>query len=157
MFKRMPRIRFSLLGLLAATAVFGIILACILNFGLSLPMVTIIWSVLLLSLMITPTLAFVGVQRRRTFYAGFAWFGWIYILICFSGLMARSSNSIMPSSPIVFPKMTIERGMFVVYRWIVPREAWILNDDPEGNYRNIAEWHQVKRNSFRRSPEAVLR
>ena len=65
MFKHIPRIRFSLRGLLAAIAIFAVVLACILNLGLSLPMVTIIWSVLLLSLMITPALAFVGVRDGR--------------------------------------------------------------------------------------------
>ncbi|MCE9528475.1 MAG: hypothetical protein K8R36_20725 [Planctomycetales bacterium] len=133
-----PRIRFSLLGLFTAIGLFGAALACILKFGLSLPMVTIIWSILLLALMIAPVLAFVGVQHRRMFCAGFAWFGWMYILICFSGLMARASNSIMPSSPVVFPKMAIERGMFWAYKWIVPRESWILNSNPEENYSSIA-------------------
>lgn len=131
---RLPRIRFSLLGLLAAISLLGAVLACIVNFGLSLPMVTIVWSVLLLALITAPALAFVGLERRRTFYGGFAWFGWMYVLVCVLGQIAHSSNSFMSSasaSPLGFPQLAIENGMFLLYKWVVPRESWIFNGQPQ--------------------------
>ena len=138
MINRIPRIRFSLLGLFVAIGVFGAVLACILNFGLSLPMVTIVWSVLLLTLMTTPALAFVGLEQRRTFYGGFAWFGWMYVLVCILGQVSHSSHSFAGSaSPLGFPQLAIENGMFLLYKWVVPRESWILNNQPR-SYQEMA-------------------
>ncbi len=130
---RLPQIRFSLRGLLAAIAIIAVVLACILNFGLSLPMVTIIWSILLLALMISPVLAFVGLPNRRNFYAGFAWFGWMYLLICVLGAGHSPSPFGGPtsSSALAFPQLVIENGMFMLYKWVVPRESWIFNDSPQ--------------------------
>ena len=105
---RFPRIQFSLFGLLAAMAVFGVALACILKFGLSLPMVTILWSLLLVVLMLMPILAWLGKPERRPFYAGAAWFGWIYTLIFMFGFVTHTPISLGPhalrsSSPARFP------------------------------------------------------
>ena len=131
---RLPRIQFSLFGLLAAMAVFGVALACIVKFGLSLPMVTIIWSVLLVTLMVTPVLAFVGKPERRAFHAGFAWFGWMYILI-----YATGSYTTGRASPLRFPYMSIERGISVVYKWVVPPASRVFyTGDPESEYDNMA-------------------
>jgi hypothetical protein len=127
---RLPRIRFSLGGLFIAIALFGAALACILKFGLSLPMVTIVWSVLLLALMTAPALAFVGLERRRTFYGGFAWFGWMYVLVCVLGQIAHSPNSFMSASPLGFPQLAIENGMFLLYKWVVPRDSWGFTSTP---------------------------
>jgi hypothetical protein len=136
---RIPRIRFSLGGLFIVIALFGAALACILKFGLSLPMVTIVWSVLLLALMTAPALAFVGLERRRTFYGGFAWFGWMYVLVCIFGQIAHSPNSFMggSASPLGYPQLAIENGMFLLYKWMVPRESWILNNQPR-SYQEMA-------------------
>lgn len=135
---RLPRFQFSLLGLLIAMAVFGVVLACIVKFGLSLPMVTILWGLLLVTLTVTPVLAFVGKPERRAFHAGFAWFGWIYVLVCVFGTLADSPNSIMPSSALGIPRMAIEKWMFVAYKWIVPAESRILHSDPESDYQSLA-------------------
>jgi hypothetical protein len=128
---RLLRIRFSLLNLLAAITLFGVMLACIVNFGLSVPMVAIIWCVVFIALTVAPMLALVGAPSRRTFCSGFAWFGWMYIAICVLGMLAHSPNAFMPSSPIAFPHLAIENGMFVVYQWVVPRESWIINGMPK--------------------------
>lgn len=141
---RLPTIQFSLLGLLSAITVFGIALACILKFGLSLPMVTIVWSLLLVVLMATPVLAHVGKPERRTFYAGFAWFGWIYSLVFMFGSVTHTPISFGPSamrstSPIRFPHMFIEHGIFIFYKWVVPPGSRLLSsEDPDSQYQNLA-------------------
>jgi hypothetical protein len=119
--------------------VFGAALACIVKFGLSLPMVTIIWGLLLVTLMVTPVLAFAGKPERRAFHAGFAWFGWMYVLICMFGSVTHSPNSFSSISPIRFPQMSIERGIFVVYKWVVPPVSRMFtSENPEWLYNNLA-------------------
>lgn len=135
---RLPRVQFSLFGLLAAMAVFGVALACIIKFGLSLPMVTIIWGLLLVVLMATPVLALAGKPERRAFHAGFAWFGWMYILVCVFGTLADSPNSTMPSSVLGIPRMAIEKWMFVAYKWILPPASRTWQSDPESDYQTLA-------------------
>lgn len=146
---RLPRIRFSLLGLLAAISLLGAVLACIVNFGLSLPMVTIVWSVLLLALITAPALAFVGLERRRTFYGGFAWFGWMYVLVCILGQVSHSPNSFMPASPLGFPQLAIENGMFLLYKWVVPRESWGFTSTP----RSFQEIGGIYNSRIRNPPQ----
>ncbi len=141
---RLPTIQFSLRGLLSAIAIFGIALACILKFGLSLPMVTIIWGLLLLVLMATPVLAYLGKPERRTFYAGFAWFGWIYTLVFMFGFVTHMPVSFGPSStratsPVRFPHMFIEHGIFIIYKWVVPPGSMMISsEDPDSQYQNLA-------------------
>lgn len=136
---RLPRLQFSLFGLLAAMAGFGVALACIVKFGLSLPMVTILWSLLLFTLTVMPVLAFVGKLERRVFHAGFAWFGWIYIPIYTIGFVTHSPNSFSSISPIRFPQMSIERGILVVYKWVVPPASRMFtSENPEWHYINLA-------------------
>lgn len=141
---RLPTIQFSLRGLLSAIAIFGIALACILRFGLSLPMVTIIWGLLLLVLMATPVLAYVGKPERRTFYAGFAWFGWIYTLVFMFGFVTHTPvssgpHSMRSTSPVRFPHMFIECGIFIVYKWVVPPDSRMQSSkDPDSHYQNLA-------------------
>lgn len=136
---RLPRIQFSLLGLLAAMAVFGAALACIVKFGLSLPMVTIIWGLLLIVLMVTPVLALAGKLERRAFHAGFSWFGWMYILIYVFGFVTPPNSLLSSTSPICFPQIMIERGIFVIYKWVVPPGSRMLSsEDPEAQYNNLA-------------------
>lgn len=126
-------------------AVFGVVLACIVKFGLSLPMVTILWSLLLVALMATPVLAFVGKPERRAFHAGFAWFGWMYVLIYMSGFVTHSPMSFASTSPIRFPQMSIERGMFVVYKWVVPPGSRMFStNDPESEYDNLASQYDSR-------------
>jgi hypothetical protein len=136
---RRPRFQFSLLGLLTAMAVFGVVLACIVKFGLSLPMVTILWSLLFVTLVVMPVLAFVGKPERRAFHAGGAWFGWMYVLIYMFGFVIHSPMSFTSTSPIRFPQMSIERGMFVVYKWVVPPGSRMFStNDPESEYDDLA-------------------
>jgi hypothetical protein len=127
---KLPRVRFSLAGLLLSIAVIGASLACILNFGLSIRMVTVLWSLLLLILMVTPVLALIGVTHRRPFYAGFAWFGWMYILLLLMGMISQTANLYAPSLPTAYPQIAIENGMFMLYQHVIPRESWILNGSP---------------------------
>jgi|GEM_PF-6522328 hypothetical protein len=142
--KRLPRIQFSLFGLLAAMAGFGVALACILKFGLSLPLVAILWGLLLFMFMVAPILAFVGMPQRRAFYAGFAWFGWMYILIYTLGFVTHhpisfNLNSTRSTSPVRFPQVFLERGIFAVYKWVVPpRSRMMSSEDPESQYLNLA-------------------
>lgn len=133
-----PQFQFSLLGLLVLFAVFGVALACVVRFGLSLAMVTILWGLLLVSLMTTPVLANVGKPQRRGFYAGFAWFGWMYILICVFGTLADSPNSTNPTSAIGIPRLVIEKWMFVTYTWVVPQESRVWASDADA-YRSLAQ------------------
>ena len=135
---RLPRIQFSLFGLLAALAVFGVVLGCIVKFGLSLAMVTLLWGLLLVALTVTPVLAFVGKPERRGFHAGFAWFGWMYVLVCFFGTLADSPNAGMPTSALAYPRLAIEKWMFATYTWVVPPASRTWQSDPASDYQSLA-------------------
>lgn len=141
---RIPRIQFSLFGLLTALAVFGVALACILKFGVSLPLVTILWSLLLIMLMLMPILAWLGEPEWRPFYAGAAWFGWIYTLIFMFGFVTHTPISFGPhamrsSSPARFPHMFIEQGIYAIYQWVVPLDARMMSsEDPDSQIQNLA-------------------
>ena len=136
---RLPRFQFSIIGMLAAMAVIGAALACIVKFGLSLPMATIVWGLLLFVLMLMPMLALVGKPERRTFYAGFAWFGWMYLLVLVFGFLTYSPNATNTTPPLRFPQMMIERAIFMIYKSVIPPGARVFTtEDPEAQYTNLA-------------------
>lgn len=135
--------QFSLLRLLIAIATVGGVLACIVNFGLSLATLTIVWSALLILLMVAPLLAWYGNPDRRAFWAGVAWFGWAYVLLLWAARLPYGNHSSRSSAHVVsLPVLALDFASEKIYMAIVPRESWVLNDSVD--YSELAMGYDAR-------------
>jgi hypothetical protein len=147
------RFQFSLLRLLFVTAVIGSVLACFANFGLSSISLTIVWIVLLIVLMLAPLLALLGNESRRTFWTGFAWFGWIYVLLLLAGRPPVGGPSANNTEGVLrLPVLAINLGTRVLYERILPPESRTWSDDPHSDFAAVAAIYDTKPIGFGAGP-----
>lgn len=127
-------------------ALIGGVLGCLVRFGLSAATLAVVWSALLLVLTVAPLLARYGVESRRAFWCGLAWFGWAYVLLFWAGRV-KTEGPLITNSPQVLrlPVLLVEMGTRYVYDGSLPAQSRAWSDDPTSEFGDFSATYDARR------------